>query len=55
VPRTYIMGMLDKSLPPDLTAGFAERLGVRPAKIEAGHDLMVSRPAEVAEVLLRIE
>ena len=54
VPRTYIMGMLDKSLPPDLTEGFAKRLQVAPVKIEAGHDLMVSRPAEAAEILLRI-
>jgi pimeloyl-ACP methyl ester carboxylesterase len=54
IPRTYIMGMRDKSLPPDLTKGFAERLHVEPVKIEAGHDLMVSRPAEVSGVLLRI-
>lgn len=54
MPRTYIMGLRDKSLPPDLTQGFAERLHVEPIKIDAGHDLMVSRPGEVAEILLRI-
>lgn len=54
VPRTYVMGMLDASLPPGLTAGFAGRLQVDPIKIEAGHDLMVSRPAETADILLRI-
>lgn len=54
VPRTYILGLKDKSLPPELTRGFAERLGVKPIEIDAGHDMMVSRPEEVAEVLLRI-
>ena len=54
VPKTYVLGLLDKSLPPELTRGFAERLGVKPVEIEGGHDLMVSRPAEVAKVLLEI-
>ena len=53
IPKTYILGLKDKSFPPDLARGYAERLGVRPVEIEAGHDLMVSRPAEVAEVLLK--
>lgn len=52
IPRTYVMGMKDQSLPPDLTTGFAERLGVKPVQIQAGHDMMVSKPAEVAEVLV---
>src|SRR5512139_1095949 len=42
VPKTYVLGLLDKSLPPEMTRGYAERLGVRPVEIEAGHDLMVS-------------
>ena len=54
IPRTYLMGMLDKSLPPELTEGFAERLHVEPVRINAGHDMMVSRPQEVAGVLLRL-
>jgi len=54
IPRTYIMGLRDKSLPPELTEGFAERLRVQPVKIDAGHDMMVSRPEEVAEVLLHL-
>ncbi len=52
-PKTYIMGIKDKSFPPELARGFAERLGVRPVEIDAGHDLMVSRPGEVAAVLLK--
>jgi len=54
LPRTYIMGLRDQSLPPDLTKGFAERLKVEPVPVDAGHDLMVSRPAEVADILIRV-
>lgn len=54
LPKTYILGLRDKSLPPELTRRFAERLGVTPVEIDAGHDMMVSRPAEVAKVLLGI-
>lgn len=54
IPRTYVLGTRDRSLPPDLTRMFAERLGVTPLEIEAGHDLMVSRPDEVAKILLGI-
>ena len=52
--KTYILGLKDKSLPPALTRGFADRLGVKPVEIDAGHDMMVSRPEEVAEVLLDV-
>jgi pimeloyl-ACP methyl ester carboxylesterase len=54
IPRTYILGLKDMSLPPELTRKFAERLKVKPVEIDAGHDLMVSRPVEVAKVLLSI-
>jgi len=54
IPKTYILGLKDKSLPPDLTRRFAERLDVTPVEIDAGHDMMVSRPGEVANILLRI-
>ncbi len=54
-PKTYILGLRDKSLPPELTRKFAERLEVTPVEIDAGHDMMVSRPDEVAKVLLHIE
>ena len=54
IPRTYIMGLRDKALPPELTRGFAGRLGVKPVEIDAGHDMMVSRPQDVAEALLRV-
>jgi pimeloyl-ACP methyl ester carboxylesterase len=54
IPRTYIMGLKDKALPADLTQRFAKRLGVEPIRIDAGHDMMVVRPEEVAEVLLAL-
>jgi pimeloyl-ACP methyl ester carboxylesterase len=54
IPMTYILGLKDKSLPPELTRRFAERLGVTPVEIDAGHDMMVSRPDEVAKILLDI-
>ncbi len=54
IPRTYVLGLKDKSLPPELTRDFADRLGVEPVEIDAGHDMMISRPEEVAKVLLNI-
>ena len=54
IPKIYIMGLRDKSLPPDLTRGFARRLGVEPLEIEAGHDMMLSRPVEIADILLKL-
>lgn len=54
IPKTYILGLKDKSLPPELARGFAERLGVKPMEIDGGHDMMVSKTEEVAETLLRI-
>ncbi|HSA78749.1 MAG TPA: alpha/beta hydrolase [Nitrospirota bacterium] len=55
IPKTYILGLRDKSIPPELTRGYAARLGVKPVEIDAGHDLMVSKPKEVAQVLSRID
>jgi len=53
-PRTYILGLKDKSIPPPLAKDFAGRLRVTPMEIEAGHDLMVVKPAAVAEILLKL-
>jgi pimeloyl-ACP methyl ester carboxylesterase len=54
IPRTYILGLRDKALPPELTRGFAERLAVKPIELDAGHDMMVVKPQEVADVLFRV-
>jgi len=54
LPKTYILGLRDKALPPGLTRNFAERLGVKPVEIDAGHDMMVVKPEEVSQVLLAL-
>ncbi len=54
IPRTYVLGLRDKALPPELTRKFAERLGVKPVEIDAGHDMMVVKPEDVARVLLEV-
>lgn len=54
IPRTYILGLRDKALPPALTREFASRLGVKPFEIDAGHDMMAGKPEEVAGLLLRV-
>lgn len=55
IPKAYIMGLRDKALPPELTRGFAKRLGTKPIEIDAGHDMMVVKPEEVATALLSID
>lgn len=55
IPRTYILGFRDRSLPPELTRRFAEKLGVNPVEVDAGHDMMVVRAAEVAELLTNVQ
>jgi pimeloyl-ACP methyl ester carboxylesterase len=54
IPKTYIQGLRDRALPPEFTKEFAERLGVKPVGIDAGHDLMVVKPLEVARTLLGV-
>ncbi len=54
IPKTYILATQDKALVPDLCRQFAARIGCTPIEIAGGHDVMVSRPAEVARLLLAI-
>ncbi len=54
IPKTYVLGLKDKSLPPDLTRGFAGRIGVTPLEINAGHDLMIAKAEEVTDILLKL-
>jgi pimeloyl-ACP methyl ester carboxylesterase len=55
IPKAYVMGLRDKALPPELTREFAKRLGTNPVEIDAGHDMMVIKPEEVATALLGID
>lgn len=51
-PRSYVQCTADHCLPAALTAGFARRLGVPPIRFEASHAPFLSRPADLARVLV---
>jgi pimeloyl-ACP methyl ester carboxylesterase len=52
-PCSYILATQDRTIRPEWQERMArERLGVEPVTIEAGHCPNVSRPAELAELLL---
>lgn len=48
----YILCTADKSLPFDLCQQCAQKLGVEAELIEAGHDVMISQPAKLAQLLI---
>lgn len=53
VPVTYVLCLQDQSLPPPWQVRFAQRLHAdRIVRIEAGHQVMNTRPHALAEVLL---
>jgi pimeloyl-ACP methyl ester carboxylesterase len=53
IPATYVVCMRDKSLPAAWQEIFADRLAVeRIVRIDAGHQVMNSRPQALAEILL---
>jgi pimeloyl-ACP methyl ester carboxylesterase len=52
VPRTYVRCLRDAAVPPDLALAYARRLGVTPVDLDAGHDVMLSAPDALAELLL---
>ena len=53
IPVTYVLCLQDMSLPPAWQVRFAERLHAdRIVRIEAGHQVMNTRPHTLAEVLL---
>lgn len=52
IPSTYVRCLRDQSLPPAWQDVFAERFRVdRTVSIDAGHQVMVTRPDALAEVL----
>jgi pimeloyl-ACP methyl ester carboxylesterase len=52
VPSTYVMCLQDRILPPPWQETFATRLQVqRAVRIDAGHQVMNTRPHALAEVL----
>jgi pimeloyl-ACP methyl ester carboxylesterase len=54
VPRDYILCLKDMAVARECALESAQRLGVEPLTIDAGHDAMLSHPAELAELLSRI-
>lgn len=55
VPRTFVKLLRDRSLPPKLQDRLIANLGDCDVRtIDAGHDVMISRPAELASVLNEI-
>jgi pimeloyl-ACP methyl ester carboxylesterase len=54
VPTTFVLGTEDRFFPPDLLRRqAAERLGIVPDEIAAGHCVALSRPMELADLLVR--
>jgi pimeloyl-ACP methyl ester carboxylesterase len=52
VPTRFVLCTEDRFFPPDFTRRVvAERLGIEPDEIEAGHCVALSRPAELAVML----
>jgi pimeloyl-ACP methyl ester carboxylesterase len=55
VPRTWVLPSRDRAIPPRRQRRTSSRLGVREVvEVDAGHDVMVSHPAQVASLLNRI-
>jgi len=52
--RTYIRCLKDLAVPPDRALIYAQRLGVKPIDLDAGHDAMLSQPEAVAQILDRL-
>ncbi|HEX7855781.1 MAG TPA: alpha/beta hydrolase [Sphingobium sp.] len=52
VPATFVLCLRDEALPPDWQHTFAERLKVeRLVQVDAGHQVMNSRPHALAEIV----
>lgn len=52
LPTGYVVATDDKAIPAPLARAFAARLGnARVAEVRAGHDLMITRPAQTADAL----
>jgi pimeloyl-ACP methyl ester carboxylesterase len=60
LPKTFVKLLQDQSLPPDHQDVLVENLRASPGgdvevvTIDAGHDVMISRPKELADVLNRL-
>jgi pimeloyl-ACP methyl ester carboxylesterase len=53
LPRSYILCSQDRAKPHSMSASVIDRLGVEPLAIDASHSPFLSRPAELAQLLVR--
>jgi pimeloyl-ACP methyl ester carboxylesterase len=53
LPRSYIQCLKDRSVPPAMSREVIHRLGVTPLTIDSSHSPFLSRPAELAELLVQ--
>jgi pimeloyl-ACP methyl ester carboxylesterase len=53
LPRSYILCLQDQAKPHSMSEAVIRRLGVTPLQIDASHSPFLSRPAELAELLVR--
>ncbi|MFJ6569238.1 alpha/beta fold hydrolase [Streptomyces sp. NPDC091292] len=53
LPRSFIRCEQDRAVPPTMAAQVIERLGVEPLTIDSAHSPFLSRPRELAELLVR--
>ncbi|MFI5047145.1 MAG: alpha/beta fold hydrolase [Acidimicrobiia bacterium] len=52
LPRSYILCLRDRAKPHAMSVEVARRLGVEPIPIDTSHSPFLSRPAELAELLV---
>jgi len=52
LPTWYLVATNDEAIPPDAERQFAARMGATTVEVEAGHVAMVSRPDEVAQLIV---
>ena len=54
IPRTYIRCLRDAAVTPAAAAVYAHRLGVEPIDMDTAHAPMLSAPAELADILMKV-
>ncbi|BBZ15399.1 alpha/beta fold hydrolase [Mycobacterium branderi] len=52
LPRSFIRCLQDRAMPQSMAATVAHRLGVEPLTIDTSHSPFLSRPSELAELLV---
>ena len=54
LPRTYVRCLRDAAIPPSAALLYARRLGVDPIDMNTAHAPMLSAPAELADILMKV-